>query len=92
MTAFNETGEITGVVAKQCTEDEFTGQVFNADKFEKFLSHVVGQKNVPSDSEVIATTGATTKRSVRGLVNAVSVATRAMEQIVPLADKFGGAN
>lgn len=92
LTAFEKTGEIIGVVAKQCTEDEFTGQVFNQDRFEKFLSQVVGQKSVPSDSEVIATTGATTKRSVKGLVNAVSVATRVMEQLLPLTEKFGGAN
>lgn len=86
LTAFDEEGKISGVIAKTQTEDKFSGQIFNEDKFELFKQSVIGKSELPSDSELNAVTGATTMSSMRGLRQAVTIATVVIPRLNSVAD------
>ena len=81
LTAFTvEDGDyfISGVMAKSTTEDDNFKQIFNDEYFSVFVDMVKGGKDLYTDNEILAQTGATTKNSVRGLNTAVTLAVKAM--------------
>lgn len=86
LTAFDEQGKIYGVIAKTQTEDKFTGQIFNQDKFALFAQSVIGKSELPAESELNAVTGATTMSSMRGLRQAVTIATVVIPYLHSVAD------
>lgn len=80
----NNDFEIENVVVKDQREDfmDRDTQVFNPSTFDKFVTMIKNGKNqVVSDSEIIAVTGATTKKSVAGLNRAVTRAIQTMNSI-----------
>lgn len=73
--------KIAGAVGKSINEDSFAGQIFSDEKFAALLDEVAGRSEVPSDDEIIAVTGATTKSSVRGLRTALAAAAEAVKLV-----------
>ncbi len=82
LTAFNFDGSVSGVIAKSQTEDAFAGQIFNDKLFESFRDYVIGKNSSITAGGIEAATGATTKKSINGLVNAVNTAIEAAEELV----------
>ncbi len=75
---------IENVVVKEQREDfgDRKTQVLNAETFTKFVTLIKSGQNVTvSDSEIIAATGATTKKSVAGLNRAVTRAIETMNKL-----------
>ena len=98
----NDDFEIENVVVKEQREDfgDRTTQVLNAETFKKFVTLVKEGKNqTVTDKEIIAATGATTKKSVAGLNRAVTRAIETMNKIYSQSEaikteinKRGGQN
>lgn len=82
LTAFDNMGAISGVIVKAHTEDSFAGQILSEERFKAFTDSVIGKTAVPSPNEVMATTGATTSYSTRGLTSAVSVAAKVIQSLI----------
>ncbi len=97
----DEDFSIENIVVKEQREDfgDRKTQVLNPATFEKYLAYVKTEQDIVSDAEIIAVTGATTKKSVAGLNRAVTRAIDTMnkiytksEQIKTEISKRGGQN
>ena len=80
---------IDGVVVREQREDfgERKTQVLNTETFQKFVTLIKsGQNQTVTDSQIIASTGATTKKSVAGLNRAVTRAIDTMNKIYLQSD------
>lgn len=84
LTAFDSDGSVSGVMAKSQTEDAFSGQIFNDTLFDSFRAYIIGKNSPITSGGIEAATGATTKKSINGLVNAVNVAIEAANELVQL--------
>ena len=70
--------QIFAVAPKDVREDNNFKQVFNPEYFEKFVDYVKGKNVGASEDEIKIATGATTKNSIRGLSEGLSLAVEAM--------------
>jgi hypothetical protein len=87
----NDDFEIENVVIREQREDfgERKTQVLNAETFKKFVTLIKsGQNLTVTDKDIIAATGATTKKSVAGLNRAVTRAIDTMNKIYLYSDEI----
>ena len=84
----NNDYSIITVAPKQVKEDVNFKQIFNAEYFNLFLDYVKTNKNFTTD-EITTVTGATTKNSIRGLCEGVSLAITAMQNLYEYVDEIG---
>jgi hypothetical protein len=89
VTAFSlEDGKaiVKGVATKKMIEDGGSfKQIFNPEYFDLYLEEIDGKEYDMTDNDIIAVTGATTRNSVRGLNQAVSLAARSATKLAPYA-------
>lgn len=73
LTSFHANGTVMSTTVKSQNENS-PGQasIFDEDYFKKLVDYVAG-KNLMSSDEIITSTGATTKYSVNGVVNAINI-------------------
>lgn len=81
LVAFDKEKRIAGIKAKSETEDKSYVQIFESDRFEAFVQSMIGKTDVPVEKEILISTGATTKRSVKGLYTALNAATECAKHL-----------